>query len=147
MNHNGLYFAIGLGLVLAFPAHATPANAPSVVFSICAGPHRLTCIVDGDTVWLNGQKIRLEGIDAPEVEEYQCAAEKALGDKATLRLQALLNAGGWTVAQDGDRNRDKYGRLLRSFNTADGDTVGLELYREGLAHLYDGRGKRPGWCK
>ena len=47
-------------------------------------------MVDGDTIWLQGTKIRIADIDTPETHQPRCASEKALGDKATQRLQQLL---------------------------------------------------------
>lgn len=36
--------------------------------AICIGPVRRNCVVDGDTVWVDGEKIRLQSMDAPEIE-------------------------------------------------------------------------------
>lgn len=35
-------------------------------FPICNGPLRTTCVVDGDTIWMGGVKIRIADIDTPE---------------------------------------------------------------------------------
>lgn len=34
----------------------------------CTGNVRHSCVVDGDTLWIEGEKIRLADIDAPETE-------------------------------------------------------------------------------
>ena len=47
-------------------------------------------VVDGDTVRLPGQAIRLIGFDTPETYETQCAAEQDLGEAATDRPRDLL---------------------------------------------------------
>jgi len=125
-------------LTFMLAGQATAGDLP-----ICGSGWRTNCIVDGDTLWLDGKKIRLEDIDAPEVENYFCAAEKALGDKATLRLQALLNGARFTVVQLGSREHDVYGRELRILEI-DGKSVGQKLVAEGLAHEWDGH-KHP-WC-
>jgi hypothetical protein len=52
----------------------------SVVFQKCATGTRQACVVDGDTIWLNGQKIRVADIDTPEVNEPKCSSELALGN-------------------------------------------------------------------
>ena len=75
------------------------------------GP-RDNCVVDGDTFWLSGEKIRIADIDMPEVNEPQCAAEKVLGDRATRRLLELLKEGPFELRQVGTRDRDRHGRLL-----------------------------------
>jgi endonuclease YncB( thermonuclease family) len=99
--------------------------------------------VDGDTVWLNGDKIRIEDIDAPEVSRPRCLAEKALGERATARLQQLLEGAAITIAQTGDRAVDPYGRELRTISI-DGKSVGQILVSDGLAHEWVGH-KLP-WC-
>ena len=77
------------------PAVAMPTVAAS--FPVCGGGARSTCVVDGDTFWLEGTKYRIADIDTPEVSNFGCAAEKALGDRATERLAALLNAGPFAL--------------------------------------------------
>nr|MDX8317344.1 thermonuclease family protein [Agrobacterium rosae] len=54
-------FAVG---ILAFVALASPSSA-SETFSMCNGGHRITCVVDGDTFWFRGEKIRIADIDTP----------------------------------------------------------------------------------
>ena len=100
------------------------------------------CVVDGDTIWLKGEKIRVADIDAPETHDYHCASEKELGDRATRRLHDLLESGPITL-QNTDRNKDRYGRKLRIV-LVNGGSVGDTLVREGLARWY-GHGRRP-WC-
>jgi micrococcal nuclease len=112
---------------------------------ICAEHWAKTCVVDGDTIHLDGAKIRLEDIDAPEThsDQYKCAAEKALGDRATLRLQTLLSASPFTAVQVGNREHDRYGRELRTLEV-DGKSVGQQLVAEGLAHEWVGH--KLSWC-
>ena len=100
------------------------------------------CVVDGDTIWLEGQKIRIADIDTPETHEARCAAEKSLGDRAATRLQQLLNGARITL-QRIDRDEDRFGRKLRIV-LADARNVGDILVGEGLARPYAG-GRRP-WC-
>ena len=113
-----------------------------VHFSLCHTGGGRNCVVDGDTIWFNGQNIRVADIDAPETHEPRCAREKALGDRATLRLQQLVN-GGQVSLQPINRDEDRYGRKLRLV-MVDGESVGDTLVGEGLARWYAG-GKRP-WC-
>ena len=99
-------------------------------------------MVDGDTLYLEGVKIRIADIDAPETHEPKCASEKERGDRATQRLIRLVNAGEVTLAPI-DRDEDRYGRKLRIV-MVDGESVGDTLVGEGLARWYEG-GRRP-WC-
>lgn len=111
-------------------------------FPLCGGGARKTCIVDGDTFWLDGAKIRIADINTPEVSEPQCPAEAALGRKASLRLAELLSDAALDL-RAADRDEDRYGRKLRIVER-DGHSVGQILVAEGLAH--DWRGGREGWC-
>ena len=114
----------------------------SAHFTLCNGRSGGTCVIDGDTFWYAGEKIRIADINTPEVSEPQCAREAQLGARASARLQALLNEGAFTLER-ADRDRDPYGRLLRTV-TRGGTSVGAVLVREGLAEEW--RGTRGGWC-
>ncbi|WP_233355750.1 thermonuclease family protein [Henriciella litoralis] len=115
-----------------------------VYFSMCGDGPRLNCVVDGDTIWANGDKVRLADIDAPEVFSPKCRAEKELGRQATLRLAELLNTGEVELAHSGTRETDRYGRTLR-IARVDGRSVGRSLVSEGLAHKWGNH--RQGWCQ
>ena len=123
---------------------APPKPTPPVKnqFQICVAV-RDNCVVDGDTMWLAGAKIRIADIDAPEVTDPKCDYEKQLGDRATFRLLELLNAGPFEVRTSGDRQTDKYGRDLRIL-VRDGQSLGQQLVDEGLARAWAGR--REPWC-
>jgi len=124
---------------------ADPADAPGAFnphFTLCAESWSSNCVVDGDTFWLGGEKIRIADIDTPETHPARCAAEQQRGDAATMRLQEWLNAAPFTLAAI-ERDRDVYGRKLRLV-MRDGGSVGTTLVDEGLARWYAG-GRRP-WC-
>lgn len=113
-------------------------------FGKCAFGSRNNCIVDGDTIWYRGEKIRIADIDTPEVGNAGCDREKSLGDQATDRMQALLNEGSFTLTRPpGTPNRDRYDRLLRTAERG-GVSVGDTLVEEGLAEEWGGR--RIAWC-
>ena len=124
---------------------AVPAPTVEVAarrFPLCGSGARIDCVVDGDTLWLAGTKIRLADINTPEVSSPQCAAERRLGERATLRLQVLLEAGPFELRADG-RDEDRYGRKLRTLVRND-RSLGDTLVAEGLAHPWNGR--RESWC-
>jgi len=110
--------------------------------TIVCGPHeqRVTCIVDGDTFWYQGIKIRLLDIDAPEVEGG-CAVERRLAQSATNELTRLLNTGLIQIAYDG---QDRYGRHLARLWVRDGE-VGPAMVAAGLAEPFGRRGPSL-WC-
>jgi endonuclease YncB( thermonuclease family) len=112
-------------------------------FQLCYSGTRYNCVVDGDTLWVNGSKIRMEEIDTPEVSDPKCTREAELGAKATSRLIALLNQGPFSVVNNGGRDEDVYGRKLRIIESG-GKSVGAVLVEEGLARWYGGT--RRSWC-
>lgn len=117
------------------------AEIASPRFGLCASSFG-DCVIDGDTFDFAGQRIRIADIDTPEIRSAQCAAERQLGERATRRLQELLNAGPFTLERI-DRDEDVYGRKLRLV-MRDGRSIGDILVAEQLAHVWDGR-KHP-WC-
>ena len=120
-----------------------PLALLAATFALCAEGPRTTCVVDGDTFWLNGEKVRIADINAPETHSAGCPAEQALGDRAAWRLIALLNAGPFTLEIEG-RATDRYGRALRVVKRS-GRSLGGQLVREGLAEPW--RGRRSNWCE
>lgn len=100
-------------------------------------------VVDGDTVRLAGQAIRLIGFDTPETYEAQCAAERDLGEAATDRLRDLLARASSAQLAYLPR-RDQYGRELARL-VLDGRDVADIMVGEGLARRYTG-GHRQSWC-
>ncbi|MGY6550524.1 MAG: thermonuclease family protein [Erythrobacter sp.] len=123
---------------------AGPQDQERALFPICGRGRRVTCVIDGDTIWYRGTKIRIADINTPEVSDPECAAEAQLADKATRRMQELLNAGAFTLAPNPDgRSTDRYGRNLNII-TRGGESLGQVLVREGLAHEWGGY--RRGWC-
>ena len=129
--------------LLSPPARTAGATAAvSRSFPVCAGRTRITCVVDGDTFWLDGVKIRIADINTPETSQPQCAAEAALGQRATGRLAQLLSEAPFTL-EPADRDEDRYGRKLR-IAMRDGQSIGALLVGEGLAHEW--RGRMESWC-
>ncbi|WP_062345374.1 thermonuclease family protein [Novosphingobium sp. CCH12-A3] len=124
-------------------ASAAPPDTAQARFELCAPGPRVTCVVDGDTFWLNGLKIRIADINTPETSQPACVAEARLGMRATHRLVELLNAGPFELEVQG-RGTDRYGRALRVV-TRNGRSLGAILEAEGLAELWKGR--RSSWCE
>ena len=130
---------VATAVMLGARASAEPART----FAPCTSGTRVTCVVDGDTFWLSGEKIRIADINAPETGHPGCAGEAALGMAATRRLTDLLNAGGFTLQPWPGRDRDRYGRALRVVIRGR-QSIGAVLVAEGLAEYWTGR--RRDWC-
>jgi len=106
-----------------------PACAETVVAT------RPVLLIDGDTVEIDGVRIRLLGIDTPETFRSRCEAELVLGLKAKERLRQLLDSGAVTYESHGF---DRYGRTLARVYVGSVD-VSQVLLDEGFALPY-----RPG---
>lgn len=132
----------GLSSFLLDSSAPVVGNVSPRNFSLCSGASRHTCVVDGDTFWLDGAKIRIADINTPEVSQPQCSVEAALGRRASVRLAELLS-GATLDLRAADRDEDRYGRKLRIVER-DGRSVGQILVAEGLAHEW--RGRRESWC-
>lgn len=93
--------------------------------------------VDGDTLEMGGERIRLAGIDAPELHQ-ECTREGRpwpCGDAARRSLARLVATA--EVRCEG-RQSDPYGRLVARC-TAGNIDVSDFMVREGLALAYRGR--------
>jgi len=92
-------------------------------------------IYDGDTIGVliagQFQKVRLIGIDAPEMDQ------RPWGGKARDCLEALIRATASKVSLEYDlEQKDKYGRLLAYVRTQDGKIINEEMLRKGCAVLF-----------
>jgi endonuclease YncB( thermonuclease family) len=111
-------------------------------FGSCFTGGGFNCVVDGDTFWMDGERIRVADIDAPETHPPRCDYEAQLGRRATDRLRELLNDGPIEL-EAADRDKDVYGRKLRIV-TRNGESLGDQLVQEGLARPWTG--SRQPWC-
>lgn len=123
-----------------------PTDMPDALFatfSLCKTARQTTCIVDGDTFWFKGKKIRIADIDTPEVSEPSCSAEAERGEAAKQRLLQLMNAGRFSLVAAGQNEKDRYGRTLRVV-MREGRSIGDILVAERLARRWGDRS--PSWC-
>lgn len=118
-----------------------------VVLALAIDAPHARAVVDGDTVSIAGERIRIANIDAPELHQAKCDAEHRLAVVAKARMIALL-ASGEVVVHPGDpkdgRLKDRHGRTLATI-TVDGKDVGEIMIAEGLARPWEGK-RRP-WCE
>jgi endonuclease YncB( thermonuclease family) len=164
-------FAAGLalGLVIApdigrqVRANPAPVPAPTPAPAVAAasesartarGAHaaEVLRVLDGDTfearvrVWPGIEittKVRLRGIDAPELRSAKCADEHAMAETARDALRQLLADGDVMVMRV---DLDKYGgRVLASAATRTTPDISAAMLAKGLARPYAG-GRREGWC-
>lgn len=80
-------------------------------------------VIDGDTIVINGVKIRLAGIDAPELDH-------PYGKMAKSEMMAICRGQAITARLDGALS---HGRSVATCYLPDGRDVGAELVKAGLA--------------
>jgi len=87
-------------------------------------------VIDGDTFVTNkGDKVRMIGIDAPELPSLQ-------GIRSKMYLYDLIKGKTITLQKDNNlHNKDKYGRLLR-YVYLDGEDINLLMLKKGYASHY-----------
>jgi len=109
----------------------------SASFTECGPGRGSACVVDGDTLWIDDRKIRITGIDAPELMAPLCPEEGALARRAANRLRTLLNEGPFDMVAHRLQRQDRHGRDLMVIRRGDA-SIGQQLIDEGLAHRYMG---------
>ncbi len=131
---------------MAVPVHAEKLSGPRAGIVIR--------VIDGDTVevmvriWLRqyiAARVRLAGVNAPELHRPKCAEEKIKAEAAAGRLRALLPKGTVVTLKD-IRDGKWAGRIVARLTVAGNVDVSEVLIEEGFGRPYDG-GKRQGWCR
>lgn len=126
-----------------------PSEQVNDTFVRCGQRGSSNCVPDGDTILLGRRRIRIIGIDAPELHPSRCLAEAQQGEKAANQLLKLVNQGPFTLAGPSPAGFDEYGRELKHLLRArpDGTVQSLadDLVASGLVRPYL-RGPRDPWC-
>ena len=158
----------GLPLLLAVACFAAGLTAGALIVPVAAGrgievappppaplrsghPAELLRVIDGDTfearvrIWPGMEittKIRLRGIDAPEIHA-RCDGERVQAVAARDALVRILSEGAIGVARIG---QDKYGgRVDADVSTARTADVAAAMAERGLVRRY-ASGRRESWC-
>jgi len=90
---------------------------------------------DGDSLRMGDQRVRILGIDAPELDQTCTNAKGEIwqcGRQSKARMSQLLRAGN---VQCHSENWDKYGRAL-AVCEVNGEDIGAIMVLEGLAVSY-----------
>lgn len=126
---------IGWIFLLILSIGAYFADKLPVAERVATGEARgLATASDGDSLRLDGRRIRIEGIDAPELDQ-SCERDGGTWDcgcEARDRLRVLISAGDVRCRFHG---RDRYGRDLGTCE-AGGRDVGREMVLSGYAVSY-----------
>lgn len=95
--------------------------------------------IDGDTLDVEGARVRLAAIDAPEAQQTCNDANGqpwACGAHATIALRRMLSEVGWSVSCQVEA-RDRYGRSVATCRTPDHRDLGARMVATGMAVKYD----------
>lgn len=140
------------------PVVATPQNARATATQVAAttpganlrqpgkndeGPGieaKVVEVVDGDTIKVSlagkTETIRIIGIDTPEVVDPRQPVQ-CFGREASAKAKELLSGQQLRLVPDPTQaDRDRYNRLLRYVEMADGTDFGLWMIANGYAHEY-----------
>jgi len=129
-----------LGVSAATIFHNDRAETDSGHFGQCVTDYGPNCVIDGETIHVDGAKILIAGIDAPAIEGARCSQERDNGIDAAVQLADLLNSGEVTA---GPAFRDEFGREVHKIEVK-GQDVGEAMIAAGVVRRYDGL--NPGWC-
>ena len=91
-------------------------------------------VIDGDTIDISGQRIRLHGIDTPEAKQ-ECRRDGVTwlcGAAATNVLRKLIGGAQITCIQ---RDMDRYGRVVAVCH-ANGIDLNAAMVQSGMALAY-----------
>jgi micrococcal nuclease len=98
----------------------------AVLFLFSTNLEQNLYVTDGDTIRLNGKRIRLTCIDAPETTQ-------PYGLEAKEHLMKLLKGKDIEVVEE---STDRYGRTL-AWLIVGGDTINYKMVDDGYAWWYE----------
>jgi Micrococcal nuclease (thermonuclease) homologs len=121
---------------------AASGNRHRTKFFLCGTAKQDDCVITADSFMLNGQKIRIAGIEVPDIRKPACEAERIKASDAKLRVRAFLDSGPFDVHAAHAGDEDSSGQKIRAISR-NGVSLSDILVREGLARR---PGSAGGWC-
>jgi endonuclease YncB( thermonuclease family) len=117
----------GLFVVLGLAALAWQPSPETALSRAMSGAY----VLDGDTLRVGSESIRLQGIDAPELRQT-CSDGWAAGEAARRALVALVARGTPSCMRVAT---DRYGRTV-AICQVNGEDIGEAMVRQGMAWAY-----------
>jgi len=109
-----------------------------IVFFLLSASHaeiyKVKRVIDGDTLLLNGERVRLIGVDTPETKHPQKPVEY-FGREAYLFTRQMVDGKEARLEFERQR-RDRYGRLLAYVYLLDGTFLNAEIIKQGYGFAY-----------
>lgn len=130
LNFRALFVLALAGLVAGFALQ--PRDSDAVIAPHLSGT--VVRVIDGDTLDLGGERVRLFGIDAPETGQ-PCDRQGQVWDCGAFArrvLQELVAQASVTCAIE---DRDRYGRAVATCR-ADGRDINAAMVKQGAALAY-----------
>ena len=91
-------------------------------------------VVDGDTIDLNGEKIRFTGIDTPELKQT-CIKEGVIDPCGVIAKEILIEKISGHKVECVSEGKDQYKRTLAEC-FVNGESLSIYLVRSGYAFAY-----------
>lgn len=109
----------------------TRTTLVAIILLATAPAHAITgqaSVIDGDTLEIHGQRIRLDGVDAPESWQFCYQGDKAYrcGQQAALALADFI---GRRTVHCTETSRDRYKRVVAHCSVGDQDIAGWLVER------------------
>ncbi len=130
---SGALFSFGALLLFVSMAFSSASSAEECVAESIDDYRKVNYVHDGDTVHLaGGQKVRLIGINTPELARDSVPAEP-FGVAARDALRQLLKGQSRIAIQYGREREDHHGRTLAHLYLEDGRNIQQWLLEKGYA--------------
>ena len=131
---------VGISITMIFKSDPAADAAAAVKFGQCYNSDGSNCVLDGDTIYVDHQRVQLAGIEAPEIIAAHCREEKDRGIAAAVGLSDLLQSGNVTVSPP---FLDEYDRVVRKVAVNGRDVSGW-MFNHSLVRGFTG--EKQNWC-
>jgi endonuclease YncB( thermonuclease family) len=129
---------MGFSAITGKNSGAVAAPIQAEKFGDCnGGPN---CVIDGETIRVGGDTVKIAGMRAPKIRAARCDAEEQRGVKAVEELTALLNSGKVTT---GDDVREPDGQM-RTQVLVNGQDIAAAMIAANMAR--EAGTAPPSWC-
>jgi endonuclease YncB( thermonuclease family) len=128
---------VGISAATLFRSGAPSAPPPR--FGQCYNAGGPDCVLDGDTIYLGGDKVKIAGMVTAKIQSASCDHERIRGIDAALQLATLINKGDVTL---GGTVRSPDGELRQTVEV-NGQDVSAAMISSGAARSPDGD---RNWC-
>ena len=91
-------------------------------------------VIDGDTIYLNGNKIRFSGIDTPELKQ-RCIKDNVKNNCGVVAKEMLINKIANNIVECISEGKDQYKRILAECFVND-QSLSSYLVRSGYAFAF-----------